>query len=121
MNEEQFEEYWYKNKKRLLNENAEYVRATEGIKLSSGADWLLYGLPVVVGIAFMEQGFVSNELANYALSAVITIACFMLCVFIKSLITNTPSLTDIEKKTKQELYEKLVSAQQKPQNDAENK
>jgi len=108
MNNKEFEEYWRTNKERLLSEDAEYKELKNSYRMTSGADWLLYAIPVVAGLAFMNYCNVSRELLKWLLSAVVTVVCFVLCVFVKSLITSAPSLDDIEKRVKQQCRERLV-------------
>lgn len=112
MNDKEFEDYWLANRERLLNEDAEYVRATNSFKITTGADWLLYGIPVVVGIAFMNYSGVKNEIANWLFSAALTIACFALCVVVKSIITDVPSIDSIEKRVKKANRDKLIGQQE---------
>lgn len=111
MNDKEFEEYWQANRERLLNEDAEYRRATSAFKVNSGADWLLYAIPVVAGIAFLNNSGMKNELANWLLSAAITIVCFALCVVVKSIITDVPSIDNIEKRVKKANRDKLIRQQ----------
>lgn len=108
MNEKEFEEYWLANREKLLEGDAEYRRAKDAFKITSGADWLLYAIPVVVGIAFMSYSGVKNELANWLFGAAITIACFALCVVVKSIITDAPSVDGIEKRVKKAWHDKLT-------------
>lgn len=108
MDEKEFEEYWQANREKLLAEDAEYRRVKESFKITSGADWLLYAIPVAAGIAFMNYSGVSNELANWLFSAAITIVCFALCVVVKSVITDAPSVDSIEKRVKKAWHDKLA-------------
>ena len=41
--EDKFEMLWLEKRKAILMGNEEYRKATEGYKMSSGADWLLFG------------------------------------------------------------------------------
>lgn len=109
MNEQEFQNYWYANRTKLLNEDAEYIEAKEQVKANGKADWLFYVVAAFAGISFMSKSGIQHELLNWFLSAVITIVCFLLCVFIKSLISNDPSLDDIEKKVRQRLHDKLIT------------
>lgn len=108
MNEKEFEKYWHTNKQKLLNEHPAYRKAKDSYKMSSGADWLLYTIPVISGIMFMDYCTISHELLKWIASAAVTIICFVLCVWTKSLFSNNPSLSEIEKQVKKQLHDKLT-------------
>lgn len=105
-NDERFECLWQENKHRLLKEDREYRDTVDSYKMSSGADWLLFGIPAVVGIASFEMLSFDGEMLRWLVSALITIAAFVLSVFIKSLIVGGKSLTEIESRIKEEYYKK---------------
>ena len=103
MNKE-FEEYWKLNRDRLLREDAEYKAALESYGMKSGADWLLFGIPVVAGIVSMQTLPLRHELLRFAVSVIITIVAFVISVYIKSLTNPHRSLSEIEK----DVYEKTL-------------
>lgn len=49
---ERFEELWQEHGYRLLRDDAEYRAVADSYKIKSGADMILFGLPVVVGVVF---------------------------------------------------------------------
>ena len=79
-----FEQYWLKNRQRLLNENQEYREAIEGYKMKSGADWLLFAMPVVAALLVFDWNPFGRELLNWIISALVAIICFAACVAVKS-------------------------------------
>lgn len=108
MTEKEFETYWAQNRATILNGDASYKKAKESYKISSGADWLLYAIPVIAGIVFMDWCPITHELLKWLLSAVVTIVCFALCVWVKSLTSGEASPEEVEKRIKQRLHDKMV-------------
>ena len=104
--ETDFNDYWKIHRDRLLREDPEYSEAIQSYAMKSGADWLLFGLPVVAGIVAMQVLPIAHELLRFALSVVITIIAFAISVYIKSLINPHRSLSDIEKDVKARTLEK---------------
>jgi|LAHS01.1.fsa_nt_gb Sec-independent protein secretion pathway component TatC len=96
-----FETYWLENRKQILESNPEYKRIINSYKMSSGADWLLFAIPVVGAIMVMNYRPFSKELLNYLLSAVVAIVLFGLSVWVKSLITNSRPLSEVEAEIKE--------------------
>lgn len=64
MTEKEFEEYWKANRESILSKDEEYRRAKDNFKMSNGSDMLLFGLPIVAGIVFMNNVHLGNELLN---------------------------------------------------------
>ena len=102
-----FEQYWQKNRQRLLNDNPEYREAIEGYKMKSGADWLLFAIPVVAGIVSISYIPIEHELLRWIASIGITVVVFVLCVFVKSLTIPGRPLSEIEADVKRRYFESL--------------
>lgn len=100
MTDKEFDDYWKSNRKEILSHDEEYRRAKENFKMNSGADMLLFGIPIVAGIVFISNVSLGNELLNWIASAVVTIMCFAVCVWIKSLVTGSGSPDEVEEKIK---------------------
>ena len=98
---DRFKQYWLQNRKQLLKADNEYMKATGGYKMSSGADWLLFAIPVAVGIVLKDYLPVANEILNLLLCIVITVLCFIVCVWIKTLMIGRPDIAVLETKVKQ--------------------
>lgn len=109
MTEKEFEEYWNKNRESILSKNEEYKHAKENFKMSNGSDWLLFGIPIVAGIVYINNVQLGNELLNWVASAAVTIICFVVCVWIKSLITGSKSPDETEKDIKQKIRRQMVN------------
>lgn len=92
----------------ILEKNDEYRHAKENFKIHSGADLILFGIPVVAGIVSINNVPLQNELLKWIVSAVITIACFALSVWVKSLITGTVSPDEVEQRLKEAKRREMV-------------
>lgn len=108
MKENEFEEYWKANKQQLLNADSDYIKAKNKYKASSGADWLLYAIPAVAGIVFMDYCPIEQELLKWVLSAAVTIICFVVCVWVKSLYADDTTPETAERDLKKRLHDKMV-------------
>lgn len=106
--DEQFERLWYENKHRLLKNDREYREEVERYKMTSGADWLLFGIPAVVGIASFEMITFESEMMRWVVSALITIVTFIASVFVKSLVTGGKPISDIEDRIKNDCYKRYT-------------
>ena len=100
MTENEFEAYWKANRAAILANSDEYRRAKEEFKVHSGADLILFGIPIVAGIVTMNSLMVQNELLRWLISAAVTVFCFAVCVWIKSMITGTVSPDEVEMRLK---------------------
>lgn len=92
----------------ILEKNDEYRHAKENFKIHSGADLILFGIPVVAGIVSINNVPLQNELLKWIVSAVITIVCFALSVWVKSLITGMVSPDEVEQRLKETKRRKMV-------------
>lgn len=109
MNNIEFEKYWEANRERILNSNSEYKNARDRYKSMSGADYLLYAIPVVAGIVFMDYcKFIEQELLKWLAGAVVVIVCFIVCVWIKVLYSGNKSPLEIENKIKMQVRDQLL-------------
>jgi len=104
---EEFEQRWLENKKRLLNEDAEYRDAIATYGMTSGADWLLFGIPVAVGIVCVETLPLMSELLKWVVSVVATVIVFAICVWVKSLSNPHRAIEDIEADVKRKAFEQF--------------
>ena len=111
MDDEKFEVLWQKNRKSLLSEDREWQQLQQSYKVSSGADMLLFGIPAVAGIVSFSYVPLSGELLKWIVSAVVTVLCFVLCVFVKSLFSPTLSASEIEKRVKAGYRKRLEQRQ----------
>ena len=108
MTDREFDTYWKENRMTILEKNDEYRHAKENFKIHSGADLILFGIPVVAGIVSINNVPLQNELLKWIVSAVITIVCFSLSVWVKSLITGTVSPDEVEQRLKETKRSEMV-------------
>ena len=118
MTEQEFKKYWQENKQRILENMPEYQRVQDSYRMKSGIDWLWFLLPAISGIAAMHYFTFKHEILTWVVSALVTIVCFFLCVWIKSLLSGTRSLHDIEQEAKEKHHQDLVSDNEHPFSDA---
>ena len=71
--------------------------------MHSGADLILFGLPIVTGIVFMNNVRIGNEILLWLLSAVVTVLAYVVCVWVKSMISGTGSLDEVERRIREKL------------------
>ena len=102
MEENSFETYWLQHRQTLLQANEEYRRVSDSYKMKTGADWLLFGIPFFAGILFMNVCALKSELLRWLLSALVTIVCYVICVWVKSLTTGERPMSEIEADIKEE-------------------
>ena len=105
--EDKFEMLWLEKRKAILMGNEEYRKATEGYKMSSGADWLLFGMPIVAAIIVLDQSFFANEMLNMLLVAVLAAVMFVIAIAVKSFIISARHVSEIEAEIKQRCKEQF--------------
>lgn len=103
--EDEFELLWLERRKQILAADEEYIRATEGYRMTSGADWLLFGMPVVAAIMVLEMSFFGSEIINWLVAALVAALLFVVAVYVKTLITGGRSVTEIEADAKRRCRE----------------
>ena len=107
MTEKEFETYWAQNRLSILESNADYRQACEELKMRSGADWLLFAIPVAVGVAVMSSLPIEREILKWLIGAAATIVCFAVCVWVKNAISGTRYPNEIEEKIKARKKEEM--------------
>ena len=111
----QFEQHWQGHKTTILMQDDEYRAAVETYRMSSGSDWLLFGIPVVSGIVSMQYIPTTKELLRWVASILITIVVFAICVYIKSLSNPHRAIADIEADVKKKAYERYLATGELPE------
>ncbi len=105
---EVFENWWQANKQKALAEDREYREAVETYKMKSGADWLLFGIPVVTGIVCVQHLPINHEILRWVASIAITVVVFVICVYVKSLSHPHRPISDIEADVKKRCLEEYL-------------
>lgn len=104
----EFESYWQQHKNVILSRNRQYQQAREKYKMNSGADWILFAIPAVSGVIAMNNTRGDNELLRWIISAFVTFAVFVVCVWVKGLMSGKSSPDEIERRIKEEMKRKMV-------------
>ncbi len=108
MTEKEFDTYWSAHKTQILNSDNTYQKAKSDYSTTGGADLLLYAVPVVAGILTMEYCTLDRELLRWLLCAGVVIISFVVCVWVKSLITDSQPPEAVEKQIRQRLHDEMV-------------
>ena len=109
--DETFEKYWMTHREQILRHNEEYRRVENSYKLKSAYDFFIFGTPAIAGITFMSYCPIESELLKWLLSAIVTVAWFVICVWVKSVLSGERSLDEIEREIKAEEEKKWNSRQ----------
>lgn len=108
MTDKEFETYWKEHRNEILNKNRDYMHAKENFGMHSGADFILFGLPIVVGIVFMNNIQFKTEILTWVASAAVTIIAYAICVWIKTLISGVGSPDEVEQRIKKSKKEEMT-------------
>ena len=107
MTEQEFKTWWNANRREILKKNQDYIERENSYKIKGIGDLIIFLIPIVAGVLFLDSGIVKHEMLNWAASAVVVIICFLICVFIKSRTIPGETLFDIEERLKKEYWEKM--------------
>lgn len=108
MTEKEFETYWKKHRNEILSEDSDYMHAKENFGMHNGANLILFGIPIVIGIVFMNNIHFKTEILTWAASAAVTIVAYAICVWIKALIFGVGSPDEVEQRIKQKKKEEMT-------------
>jgi hypothetical protein len=75
-------------------------------KMNTGADRLLFAIPVVAAFVVINIGLFRKELLNWVVGAVTAIVIFVVSVWIKTLMSGNRSLEVVEKEVKEIMWRK---------------
>lgn len=103
---EEFEEYWKVNGRLLQNVAPKVLRdeRENSGKMNTAGDWLLFIVPFVVGVGFMNLHFVHSEMLNLIVGLVIVVVCFCVTTLIKPYVTGKRSVVDIDSDIKEHFH-----------------
>lgn len=85
----EFEDYWKTHEAALLRVAPKVLRderANNG-KMNTAGDWLLFIIPIMAMVGFMNTDFIKKELLRFLVAMLIGIACFVFSVYIKPYVT----------------------------------
>lgn len=104
--QEIFEVWWQQNRKQILISNEEYCKIMNSYKMNTGADRLLFAIPVVAAFVVINIGLFRKELLNWVVGAITAIVIFVVSVWIKTLMSGNRSLEVVEKEVKEIMWRK---------------
>ena len=104
---ERFEALWREQGYRLLREDGEYRQLSESYRLKTGGDFLLFGIPLLVGVVFMDMAPIERELLRWLATAAVVVVAFVLCVWVKSATGGSKSAAEVERRVKERCYERF--------------
>lgn len=94
----EFEDYWKTHEAALLRVAPKVLRderANNG-KMNTAGDWLLFIIPIMAMVGFMNTDFIRKELIRFLVAMLIGIACFVFSVYIKPYVTGKRNIVDID-------------------------
>lgn len=98
----EFEEYWKQHEQQLINVSPKVLqeeRKNNG-KMNTAGDWLLFVIPLIAGIGFMNTKLIANEMLNLICGMVIVVICFALEMLIRPYVTGKRSVAEIDQDIK---------------------
>lgn len=104
--DKQFEAYWKANGQSLI-EAAPPVLSDErknNGKMNTAGDWLLFIIPLVAGIGFMNAKLIESEMVNLIVGLAIVVVCFGIAMMIRPYVTGKRSIADIDADIKDYFY-----------------
>lgn len=105
--EKEFEDYWKKHRNSLFlaapKALKDEMKNTE--KLNTAGDWLLYVIPILVMVAFVNAKVIERELLNFLVAVVLCILATLLSVWLKPYVTGKRRATAIDADVKAYFYE----------------
>lgn len=102
-----FEDYWKANSQRLVESAPPVLREErkENGKMNTMGDWLLFLVPLFVGIGFMNTGVIKSEMLNLIAGLVVVVLSFGLAMMARPYVTGKRSVTEIDEDIKAHFYE----------------
>lgn len=104
--EKEFEEFWTAHSKQLIDKAPQHFKdeRNSNLGMNTLGDWLLWIVPVGVGIWLKDYKFVSSGVINFLILLVICVICVVLCQMIRPYVTGKRSVADIDEEIKQYYY-----------------
>ncbi len=104
--EKKFEEYWQKHKDSLFLAAPQTLQneLNNANQLNTAGDWLLYAVPIIVMVAFINAKVIQSELLNFLASMLIGILATLLSIWLKPFVTGKRRATTIMNDVKAYFY-----------------
>lgn len=105
--EKEFEDYWKKHRDSLLLAAPQALQEElrEAPKLNTAGDWLLYVVPIIVMVAFINAKVIQGEILNFLVAVVLGIAATLVSMWLKPYVTGKRRATDIDADIKAYFYQ----------------
>lgn len=102
----EFEDYWKAHEQSLIEAAPPVLREEHknNGKMNTAGDWLLFIIPLVAGVGFMNAKLIENEMVNLIIGLAIVVACFGIAMAIRPYITGKRSIADIDADIKDYFY-----------------
>ncbi len=102
----EFEDYWKAHEQSLIEAAPPVLREERknNGKMNTAGDWLLFIIPLVAGVGFMNAKLIESEMVNLIIGLAIVVACFGIAMAIRPYITGKRSIADIDADIKDYFY-----------------
>ena len=108
MTDKQFDKFWADNRQKFLQQNTQYREASEKYGSSPVRNFLTMAIPIAAGIMVVEHSGIEHEILKWVVSAVVTVVCFVACVWVRQLMTRSKTPSEIEEDIRRELKRKMT-------------
>ncbi len=102
----EFEDYWKTHEAALMRVAPKVLREerTNNGKMNTAGDWLLFIIPIMAMVGFMNTDFIGKELIRFLVAMLIGIVCFVFAACIKPYVTGKRSIMDIDTDIKEYFF-----------------
>lgn len=105
--EKEFEDYWKAHQKELIAKAPAALqeeRRNYG-KMNTAGDWLLFIVPILLGVGFFDLNIIHNSVLNIIVALVVMVVAYVLTIMVKPYVTGKRDISDIENDIKQHFHE----------------
>lgn len=94
----EFETYWKAHEASLIQAAPKVLREERenNGKMNTAGDWLLFVIPIMAMIGFMNTDFIEKELSKFLVALAIGVVCYGVSVYIKPYVTGKRNIVDID-------------------------
>ena len=104
--EKEFEEFWTAHSKQLIDKAPKHFKdeRNSNLGMNTIGDWLVWIVPVAVGIWLKDYKFVSSGVINFLILLGICVVCVVVSQMIRPYVTGKRSVAEIDNEIKQYYY-----------------
>ena len=105
--EKEFEDYWKKHRDSLILAAPQALQEEMhgATQLNTAGDWLLYVVPIIVMVAFINAKVIQREILNFLVAVVVGIAATLVSMWLKPYVTGKRRVADIDADIKAYFYQ----------------